>query len=76
MFAGIGRRLIATARPAYPAVTASPALKTRPTLLIARAAFLGTRVEMPSPKITLYVDTVSPFAYEAYWLLRVSFLLL
>jgi len=29
---------------------------------------------MASPKITLYVDTVSPFAYEAYWLLRVSFL--
>ena len=24
------------------------------------------------PKITLYVDTVSPFAYEAYWILRVS----
>ncbi|ATZ56584.1 hypothetical protein BCIN_13g04210 [Botrytis cinerea B05.10] len=22
------------------------------------------------PKITLYVDTVSPFAYEAYWILR------
>lgn len=24
------------------------------------------------PKITLFVDTVSPFAYEAYWILRVS----
>ncbi len=24
------------------------------------------------PKITLYVDTVSPFAYEAYYILRVS----
>jgi len=23
------------------------------------------------PKITLYVDTVSPFAYEAYYILRV-----
>jgi len=28
--------------------------------------------KMVNPKITLYVDTVSPFAYEAYWLLRVS----
>ena len=26
---------------------------------------------MPSPKITLYVDTVSPFAYEAFYILRV-----
>lgn len=24
------------------------------------------------PKITLYVDTVSPFAYIAYYILRVS----
>lgn len=24
------------------------------------------------PKIKLYVDTVSPFGYEAYWILRVS----
>ncbi len=27
---------------------------------------------MPKPKITLYVDTVSPFAYLAYYMLRVS----
>jgi len=26
---------------------------------------------MARPKITLYVDTVSPFAYEAYYILRV-----
>lgn len=25
------------------------------------------------PKITLYVDIVSPFAYMAYYILRVSF---
>ena len=24
-----------------------------------------------APKLTLYVDTVSPFAYEAYYILRV-----
>jgi hypothetical protein len=24
-------------------------------------------------KLTLYIDTVSPFAYEAYWILRVSY---
>jgi hypothetical protein len=29
-------------------------------------------VNMARPKITLYVDTVSPFAYIAYHLLRVS----
>jgi hypothetical protein len=27
---------------------------------------------MPGPRLTLYVDTVSPFAYEAYYILRVS----
>lgn len=27
---------------------------------------------MGIPKITLYVDTVSPFAYIAYYILRVS----
>lgn len=27
---------------------------------------------MAVPKITLFVDTVSPFAYEAYHILRVS----
>ena len=27
---------------------------------------------MPPPSITLYVDTVSPFAYIAYHVLRVS----
>lgn len=27
---------------------------------------------MARPKITLYVDTVSPFAYVAYHILRVS----
>lgn len=27
---------------------------------------------MGSPKLTLYVDTVSPFAYEAYYILRAS----
>lgn len=26
----------------------------------------------PKPKITLYVDIVSPFAYMAYYILRVS----
>lgn len=26
---------------------------------------------MARPKITLYVDTVSPFAYQAYYILRV-----
>lgn len=26
---------------------------------------------VPNPKITLYLDTVSPFAYEAYHILRV-----
>lgn len=31
---------------------------------------------MARPKITLYVDTVSPFAYEAYYILRVSVCLL
>jgi hypothetical protein len=27
---------------------------------------------MAGPKITLYVDIVSPFAYMAYYMLRVS----
>jgi hypothetical protein len=27
---------------------------------------------MAKPKITLYVDTVSPFAYLAYYILRVG----
>jgi hypothetical protein len=27
---------------------------------------------MAAPKITLYLDTVSPFAYIAYYVLRVS----
>jgi hypothetical protein len=27
---------------------------------------------MAGPKLTLYVDTVSPFSYEAYYILRVS----
>jgi len=30
---------------------------------------------MATPKITLYVDIVSPFSYLAYYALRVSFLL-
>jgi hypothetical protein len=29
---------------------------------------------MARPKITLYVDTVSPFAYLAYYILRVRHL--
>ena len=29
-------------------------------------------LKMARPKITLYLDTVSPFAYEAYYILRVS----
>ena len=29
---------------------------------------------MATPKITLYIDTVSPFAYIAYYILRVSLL--
>ena len=29
---------------------------------------------MARPQIKLYVDTVSPFAYEAYWILRVIYL--
>jgi hypothetical protein len=28
---------------------------------------------MARPKITLYVDTVSPFAYLAYYILRVRY---
>lgn len=28
-------------------------------------------VKMAAPKITLYVDTVSPFAYLAYYIFRV-----
>ena len=33
----------------------------------------NTKVDImvPKPKITLYLDTVSPFAYEAYYILRV-----
>lgn len=27
---------------------------------------------MPGPKITLYVDIISPFGYLAYYMLRVS----
>jgi hypothetical protein len=34
---------------------------------------VSTNVRMAGPKLTLYVDTVSPFAYEAYYILRVSF---
>lgn len=30
---------------------------------------------MARPKITLYVDIVSPFAYLGYYMLRVGFLL-
>jgi len=30
------------------------------------------KMSRSGPKLTLYVDTVSPFAYEAYWILRVS----
>ena len=33
---------------------------------------LNSSIKMARPKITLYVDTVSPFAYEAYYILRVS----
>jgi len=32
----------------------------------------STKTRMAGPKLTLYVDTVSPFAYEAYYILRVS----
>jgi hypothetical protein len=32
----------------------------------------STNARMAGPKLTLYVDTVSPFAYEAYYILRVS----
>jgi hypothetical protein len=28
---------------------------------------------MPQPKITLYIDIVSPFAYIAYYILKVRF---
>lgn len=31
---------------------------------------------MAQPKITLYVDVVSPFAYIAFYVLQVSFLVL
>jgi hypothetical protein len=34
--------------------------------------FLSTTARMAGPKLTLYVDTVSPFSYEAYYILRVS----
>jgi len=41
-------------------------LRTPPRIATAAIA------NMARPKITLYVDTVSPFAYEAYHILRVS----
>jgi len=31
----------------------------------------GGGIDRPRPKITLFVDTVSPFAYVAYYILRV-----
>jgi hypothetical protein len=34
--------------------------------------FIPTNPRMAGPKLTLYVDTVSPFAYEAYYILRVG----
>jgi hypothetical protein len=41
---------------------------------ISKSAFTTTTAAvMTRPKITLYVDTVSPFAYEAYYILRVCF---
>lgn len=46
----------------------SPRLLRTPLRRTARAAIAN----MARPKITLYVDTVSPFAYEAYYILRVS----
>jgi hypothetical protein len=33
---------------------------------------VSTNARMAGPKLTLYVDTVSPFSYEAYYILRVS----
>ncbi|KAL2018048.1 hypothetical protein VTK56DRAFT_1314 [Thermocarpiscus australiensis] len=38
--------------------------------LITHLRTTTTAVRMALPKITLYVDTVSPFAYEAYYILR------
>lgn len=32
---------------------------------------MALAVKKARPKITLYVDIVSPFAYEAYYILRV-----
>jgi hypothetical protein len=41
---------------------------------VLKSAFrTATTAVMARPKITLYVDTVSPFAYEAYYILRVCF---
>ena len=37
-----------------------------------RQRLLSTNARMAGPKLTLYVDTVSPFSYEAYYILRVS----
>ena len=40
------------------------------------AAAIGRRLlsstRMAGPKVTLYVDTVSPFGYQAYWIMRAS----
>jgi hypothetical protein len=46
----------------------SPALRTFTTSLRTTRT---TTFRMARPKITLYVDTVSPFAYLAYYILRV-----
>jgi len=34
---------------------------------------IGQGIDGARPKITLFVDTVSPFAYVAYYILRVCY---
>lgn len=37
-----------------------------------RLYFVYPRINMPKPKITLFVDVVSPFGYMGFYALRVS----
>lgn len=46
-------------------------MRLSPGLRALNSARTAAVVRMARPKITLYVDTVSPFAYEAYYVLRV-----
>jgi hypothetical protein len=56
-----------------PLLTSAPLCSPFPFSWARALQYISTNARMVGLKLTLYVDTVSQLAYEAYYILRVSF---